>query len=242
MSNLFSRFLNNYIPAQCLVCRGLLNQAQSTVANSAICQACQQALPRWQAAESCPRCARPDTQGHVCGACLRKPPAFDQTLALYLFVEPLQSMIHAAKFARQWAIFPALAGQLDTEARLNELVRLNADFMLPLPLHRQRLRERGFNQSLEIARTISQLSGIALRRELLLRVRDTEHQSRLSAQARWKNLRGAFECKTDCSGKIIIVVDDVMTSGASLQAAAKALKQAGAARVINLVLARTPFK
>ncbi len=192
-------------------------------------------LPYWEASQSCPQCARPNCAGFVCGQCQAKPPAFDQTLAIFLFQEPIKSLIHAGKFARQWGIFNGLAEQFATF-----LPPIKADCIVPLPLHRRRLGERGFNQALEITQWLAPQFDIPIKPQLLRRVRDTEHQARLSAQARWKNLRSAFACQADCAGQTIIVVDDVMTSGASLQAAAKALKQAGARTVINIVLARTP--
>jgi ComF family protein len=173
--------------------------------------------------------------GLICGACQKKAPAFDQTHAVFLFQEPIKSLIHAAKFAQQWSIFPVLATQL-----AQSQAPPNADYLIPLPLHPHRLRERGFNQALEITRVLSAQWRIPIRQDILIRTRDTEHQARLSANARWKNLRGAFECRIDCANKTLIVVDDVMTSGASLQAAAKALKKVGASDVINVVLARTP--
>ncbi|WP_410498391.1 ComF family protein [Chitinibacter sp. S2-10] len=231
MSNLFSRFLNNLIPVQCLLCARLIADRHSRH----LCAACLAQLSDWPAQDSCPQCARPGTRGLRCGSCQRKPPAYDQSHARFLYVEPVKSLIHAAKFAQQWHIFPTL-----TQLLLTQIDQIDADLIVPLPLHNKRLQERGFNQALEIARPVSQQWGIPLRTDLLYRVSDTEHQARLSANARWKNLRGAFDCQENCSGKTIIVVDDVMTSGASLQAAAKALKQAGARHVINLLIARTP--
>ncbi|WP_218871313.1 ComF family protein [Chitinibacter bivalviorum] len=166
---------------------------------------------------------------------MRRAPAFDQTIALYLFVEPIKALIHAAKFGAQWQILGNLAQFESLLAQLKQ-----ADWIIPMPLHANRLKERGFNQAGEIAQPLSRASAIPIRHDVLARIRDTEHQARLSAKARWKNLRRAFACQCDCTGKTILLVDDVMTSGASLHAAAKVLKAAGAARIINVVLARTP--
>lgn len=234
MSNLFSHFLNKYLPSQCFLCAGIL---QTQERQQALCTACQQSLPYWQASQSCPQCGLPGTDGYHCGACLQSPPAFDSTVALYLFQEPIKALIHAGKFGQQWPIFQLLAEQL-----AQTLAPPRVDYLIPLPLHRARLAERGFNQALEVAQILSSQWHIPLQRNLLQRIRDTEHQARLSARARWKNLRGAFSCNTDCTGKRILVLDDVMTSGASLQVAAKTLKAAGAEQVINLVIARTPAR
>ena len=112
--------------------------------------------------------------------------------------------------------------------------------LIALPLHPARLRERGFNQAVEIARPIAKQFQLPLEIDTLQRIKNTEHQARLNANARWQNMRGAFVYAGDLSGQSVAIVDDVMTSGASLNAAAKALKLAGAIEVQAWVIARTP--
>lgn len=184
----------------------------------------------------CPCCALPTPDGGLCGRCLQRRPAFDATHAALLYQPPLTELIPAAKFGDQWALLPALAELL--LPRLQELPR--PDCLIPLPLHPRRLRERGFNQAQEIAAPLARALAIPLEYEGLIRVRDTEHQTRLSGKARLRNMRRAFVAPGELRGAHIALVDDVMTSGASLQAAAAALKAAGAARVDAWVLARTP--
>ncbi len=113
------------------------------------------------------------------------------------------------------------------------------DCIIALPLHPARLLERGFNQAVEIARPIAQKHQLPLEIDTLLRIKNTEHQARLHANARWQNMHNAFIYQGDLNGKRVAIVDDVMTSGASLNEAAKALKQAGAIEVHAWVVART---
>ncbi|MDR3411814.1 MAG: ComF family protein [Formivibrio sp.] len=172
----------------------------------------------------------------MCGNCLKTPPHFDSTHAAFLYHGVLAQLIPAAKFGARWSLFPALARlMLPT---LQQVPR--PDLLIPLPLHAQRLKERGFNQALEIAKPLVRSLSLPLEHTLLQRTRDTEHQARLSEKARHRNMRKAFVARGDLSGQRIALVDDVMTTGASLDAAARALKQAGAARVDCWILARTP--
>ncbi|MBM5575546.1 ComF family protein [Deefgea sp. CFH1-16] len=107
-------------------------------------------------------------------------------------------------------------------------------------MHPARLKERGFNQALEIAQPIAKRLQLPMEIGLLSRHKNTEHQARLSAKARWHNMRNAFVCRDSANGLRIALIDDVMTSGASMNAAAQALKSAGAIEVFAWVIARTP--
>ena len=115
------------------------------------------------------------------------------------------------------------------------------DLVVPVPLHDARLRERGYNQSMEIARGIASRLDLPLAAEAMARVRDTAAQLELPWKARRENVRGAFSCRQSLDGKTIAVVDDVMTTGATLAEVAATLKKFGAARVVNWVVARTPM-
>lgn len=229
MSNLITRFLNNLAPpAACLLCG-------ADSAHAAFCPACRADLP-WLPALHCPCCALPTIDGGLCGACLKKAPAFTHIHAAFLYTEVLAQLIPAAKFGARWSLLPALA-----ELMLPDLVNApRPDLLIPLPLHPQRLKERGYNQALEIAQPLAKALALPLENRLLVRSKDTEHQARLSEKARHHNMRRAFVAQADLHGKHIALVDDVMTTGASLDAAARALRQAGAARVDGWVLARTP--
>jgi len=228
LSNFIGKFLNYIAPHQCLLC--------TTQSTDALCASCYQSLLRWDASNSCPRCGHVNTQGHLCGACQTAPPAFDRTYAAFLYTEPLSALIQAAKFANRWALLPPLGAYLaqtiSTENRPHRLIAL--------PLHPARLRERGFNQAVEIARPIAKRHQLPLEIDALQRIKNTEHQARLNANARWQNMRGAFMYSGNLTEQRVAIIDDVMTSGASLNAAAKALKLAGAIEVQAWVVARTP--
>lgn len=225
MSNLKISFLNNLSPASCLLCR-------ADCAPDALCTSCRDELP-WLPPNRCPRCALPTLDGSECGHCLHTPPAFDHACAAFAYQGDLAKLIVNAKFGGQWSTLPALAELLLPD------IDHQPDLVIPLPLHPSRLRERGFNQALEIARPLARLQDLPLDTRLLLRLRDTEHQARLHHHARSRNMRKAFYCKGRVDGYSIALVDDIMTTGATLDAAAQALKQAGARRVDVWILART---
>jgi len=218
------------VPAQCAVCGRWPAQP--------VCEACvaRFAQPRAR----CGRCALPVADGAgPCSACLRDPAALDACHAAVSYGYPWRSLL--ARFKFQGA--PGWAGSLATLMRSAPWVEPAldaADVVLAMPLSAARLAERGFNQSLVLAR---RLAGRPVDAGLLLRVRDTPPQSALDRAARLANVRGAFlvdPLRADrLDGRRVVIVDDVMTSGASLAAAAQALRRAGAAHVTGLVFART---
>lgn len=221
---------NMSLPASCLLCCQKSGEA-------AFCEACYRGLP-WLPAMHCPRCALPTMDGGLCGQCLKSIPSFSRTEAAFLYTGEIQQLIHAAKYGKRWSIFSALS-----ELLLPKLMSLSdLDWIIPLPLHRARLKERGFNQAIEIARPLSKKLGIPLKINKLRRIKDTEHQARLTTIVRAKNVQHAFEADDSVYGKNVALVDDVLTSGASLNSASLALLGAGAQRVDCWILARTPIK
>ena len=196
-----------------------------------LCAACAAELPALP--EPCPRCALPSPAGAVCGSCLNRPPHFDTTLALWRYEFPCDRLVQALKYRARLALAEFFARNLASRP-LPEI-----DLVVPMPLHPRRLAERGFNQALEIARGVARRLGRPIEPRCALRVKNTLPQARLPFDERAKNVRGAFLCKLDLSGASIAVVDDVMTTGATLNELARVLKRAGATRVENLVIART---
>lgn len=180
----------------------------------------------------CPRCALASPGGALCGRCLASPPHYDATVAALAYAFPADALIHALKFRGELALAPLLAELLLQRIRQGERI----DLILPVPLSVRRLRERGYNQSAEIARGLAQATPLEL--FLCERSRDTAAQTELPWSERQRNVRGAFRCARRVGGTVA-VVDDVMTTGATLNEVALALKQAGAARVVNWVVART---
>jgi ComF family protein len=196
-----------------------------------LCAACAAELPAL--AESCPRCALPSPAAAVCGSCLNRPPRFDATLALWRYEFPCDQLVQALKYRARLALAGFFARSLASRTMPE------VDLIVPMPLHPRRLAERGFNQALEIARGLARRLGRPLEPRGVLRVKHTLPQTELPYEERAKNVRGAFLCGLDLSGKSVAVVDDVMTTGATLNELARALKRAGAARVENFVIART---
>ena len=220
-----ARLLAALLPRECFLCA-------AASGSDFLCAACFHNLPRLTG-ERCPVCALPTPAAAICGACLKKPPQFDATQAVFRYEFPVDRLVHALKYAHR------LAGA----HFLGEVLALQApgalpDMVLPVPLAPQRLAERGFNQALEIARPLAAQLGLKPETRHVRRHIDTTPQASLPWKERAKNIRHAFACDIDLSGLAILVIDDVMTTGATLNELAGTLKAHGAARVENLVLAR----
>ncbi|MFN3716320.1 MAG: double zinc ribbon domain-containing protein [Thiobacillus sp.] len=216
---------NQLAPPACLVC--------GATTRAPVCAGCQSDLP-WHSSPHCPVCATPTPQGQVCGACLKRPPAFDRTVAALVYRFPVDRLIPALKYHGRLAIAPALAGCM-TPA----LARApRPDVIVPMPLHPARLAQRGYNHAAEVARVLARTLGIRLDFGCCRRIRDTPPQQALKLEARRRNVRGAFSCDPAVAGLHIALLDDVMTSGTSLDELAATLKRAGAREVSNWVVAR----
>ena len=213
---------NLFFGGTCFVCRG-----SST---AVLCDACRAELPRL-AAPLCPRCALPSPQGALCGRCLAEPPAYDATIAVLAYDFPADTLVHALKFRGELALARVLGKMLCTKVSSQRI-----DCVIPVPLSAARLRSRGYNQAGEIARHIAPKK---MELDLCVRRRDSTPQVELPWDERRRNVRGAFGCKRALAGASVAVVDDVMTTGATLEEVAQTLKRAGAARVENWVVART---
>ena len=220
--------LRRALPLHCLACGEPGDDGLD------LCACCRRALPC--AASACPRCAVPLALPGTCGDCLRRPPPLHAAHAAFSYAPPLDRLLPRYKFHRDLASGRLLA-QLMARAFAG-CERPQA--LVPVPLHPARLRQRGYDQALELARPVATLLGLPLRAGLLQRVRATPAQSQLDAPARRRNLRGAFQAASQSLPAHVALVDDVMTTGATLHAAATALRRAGVARVDAWVCARTP--
>lgn len=198
------------------------------------CQPCYGSLP-YLSSHHCKACALPLATAGVCGACLAIPPAFDRTIAAASYAFPIDALLHSLKYEAKLALGPVLADLLDARICPADL----PDFILAMPLHPAKLRERGFNQALEIARRISKTTGIKLLPLAARRIKDTHSQTGLPWKEREKHIRGAFTCDADMSGRRIAIVDDVMTTGATVNELAKVLRKGGARSISAWVVART---
>lgn len=203
-----------------------------------LCPGCEQTLPVLR--HACPRCAipyeHPGTRGE-CGACQKHPPAFTRAIALYHYAPPVDHFIRELKFHQRLGLARLLGEHL---ARRLVAETTRPDLIIPVPLHRARLRERGYNQALEIARPVARALGVPLDFRSLVRVRATAPQTGMTVEARRKNLRAAFAVQDDgaVQNRRVALVDDVMTTGSTVQAAAQCLRAAGAEKIEIWVVTR----
>ncbi len=198
------------------------------------CSACDVALP-YLDKRHCPVCALPTPTGEVCGHCLSHPPLFSSTTAVFGYSFPLDKLVQSMKYGQQLALANTFAIKLGANINSHDL----PDYLIPMPLHPNKLRERGFNQSLLLAAKIARIHKLRLLPDSCQRVRDTTPQSSLPWNERKKNVRNAFRCDADLAGMRVALVDDVLTTGASLNALAEAVRKKGASRIDIWVVART---
>jgi ComF family protein len=203
-------------------------------AREGLCPGCRADLP-WLAHPACPVCAAPLAEAARCGACIAQPPAFTRTVAALEYAFPAAEMIQRFKFDGALWLAPPLAALLCAVA--GEADR--PDVLLPMPLAQARLAQRGFNQCAEIARYAARALAIDCRPELLRRVRDSAPQAARPLSERAANVRGAFVVDRPVGALHIALIDDVLTTGATANAAARALLGEGARRVDVWVIART---
>lgn len=224
LKQLARAWLDAVLPGSCLLCG-------TDSRDALLCPACASDLPALPPAQ-CPQCAEQTTHGERCGACLKTPPHFERTVAVFRYDFPVDRIIHALKYGHQLAVAGWLAD------RLAACLPTGDALIVALPLHDERLRERGFNQSVEIARSLGQRLACPVDCTSLRRTRATPAQADLPLTERQRNVRGAFECRTDFRGRHILLIDDVMTTGSTVNEAARVLKLHGATRVTVAVAAR----
>ena len=216
--------LSALLPQECVLC-GTRSD------DGLLCAGCANTLPLLPVPH-CPVCALPTPSGETCGACLKSAPAYDATVAAWRYAFPVDKLIQALKFQHRLALAGFFA------AAMLDGRRPDADMLIPLPLSPQRLKERGFNQAVEIARALARTLGVSLSLDDCKRALETAPQTSLPWKERRRNVKDAFECRADLTGKTVIVIDDVMTTGATLDEFARTLKRHGAIRVTNWVVAR----
>jgi len=241
--------LNMCLPQACLLCGNTVLNTK----NIALCPDCEGDLPIL--GETCLRCANPletprDKLKNIlsqpgllqikeCGHCLSYPPHFDHSISFFPYISPFNNFVQAAKFKGKLST-AHLLGKLLAQQLQNSMIQLDdrPDGLLPVPLHPSRQRERGYNQAHEIAIPVAKQLQIPIFDRLASRIMATPPQSSLSLKQRQKNLQQAFQVHNDLTDQHIAIIDDVMTSGATVDALAKTLKQAGARRVSVWCLSR----
>ena len=220
--------LSAWLPVPCVFCGAVDRHA-------GVCDGCHADLPGLAIAR-CPVCGIATPGAQVCGACLHSPPAFTHTVAAADYAFPLDAAVVRLKYGRDLALVHALGVVL--RDALRDAPR--PDVVVPMPLSEARLRARGFNQAGELARVVADALRLNLLPAAVARTRDAPPQASLPLSERAQNVRGVFACTRDLEGLDVAVIDDVMTTGATLDALARELRRAGVRKVFCWVLARTP--
>lgn len=229
-----STLLDVVFPRCCILCNSASDQPKD------LCKTCQSLLPI--ILSHCHRCALPLPMDQTtCGQCQKKPPVFDSAWALYAYTSPITSLIKRYKFNRKYAYSAVFSNLMITgiEAALKKSQIQQPDLIIPMPLHWTRTMKRGFNQSMELSKTIAKYFGIQHSNKIATRCKRTHYQSNLSPTARQRNLKGAFTSANTSSYRHIAIIDDILTTGASANALATVLKQQGASKISLWTLART---
>lgn len=240
MIRLVRRIVNLILPVECAGCGTLLSDDPVPF----FCRICWADL-RPLKGPACPRCGRPFasptaltyTSEHLCSACRIKRPAYTKAWSLYAYAPPLDEAIRLFKHRRKVVLADVLGSLMQASVQCPDGI----DLVMPVPLHPDRLKNREFNQSLLLADRLNRKLGAALSYDNLVRLRATQAQTELSRKARLNNLRRAFGVLRPerVAGKRVLVVDDVFTTGTTVNECAKVLRKAGAADVYVATLART---
>ena len=232
MNSCIHFILNHLFPTPCALCDELLHDG------SRLCASCHALLPFFD--DGCEQCGvtLSPSEGKTCAHCQTQPPAFDRTLTLFRYEKPADHWLQQLKFQQRLHYAPLLAG-LFWQRHQERLQRLNAECLIPIPLHRKRLRKRGFNQALELARPLARALSLPLNYKALRRQRDTQQQSKLDAAERPRNVKDAFAWNNKQVPQRVLLVDDIITTGHTANSAALTLKQAGVKEVSLLAFARS---
>lgn len=221
-----------FLPHYCLLCR-------LTETEMGLCADCIKSLP-WQEIV-CPRCAQPMTESILCADCLQHDIFYDQIIAPLRYEQAMRYLISQFKFHER-LVCANLLSDLFIQHIKTRTDFIQADLLVPVPLHKLRLRERGFNQALEMSKQFARAFNIPLQRTILYKKQASVAQSSLDFKSRKKNIKNRFGLKHAVTGKHIAIVDDVVTTGSTVNEIAKLLKQNGATYVSVWAIARTVMK
>ena len=222
----------NLFKINCFLCKSISHNGQL------ICEYCQPTLP-WNAL-ACHQCARPlkvSTPLDLCGECLQKPNELDHCFAPLRYQQPISNFITQLKFNKKLLYSKSLS-QLFLKSLSGKLL---PDIIIPVPLHSKRLRQRGFNQALELAKPISKKLKIPIIKYDCIRIKNTQAQSELPLHKRISNIKNSFQYKGNIAKKNVVIFDDVLTTGNTLNELAKTLKHHGARTVSAWCIARAEF-
>jgi len=238
--DIFARFLELVYPPKCHICQTFIADRKDGPVH--FCEACLKSLVKISS-PLCPLCGTPFIsqveEDHLCGECMKKRPHFDALAAPFLYEGGIMDAVHQVKYNGKTYVAESLAEFLAPFAK-ERFGETKGFLMIPVPLHPGRLRERGFNQSLILARAAGSALETSLDFISLRRIKYTQPQTGLKRSERLMNVKGAFgiEARPDLKGKTVILVDDVATTGSTFNECARILKKAGCKKVYCLALAR----
>lgn len=211
------RLLADYLPSHCRLCDARTSE------DPVLCENCLAQLPWWQ--EGCRHCGLALIEAEICGQCLQKGKVVDRVVALFRYEGKVAPMLHGLKFGRELS-YAACWGRLLARKICSMETSAHIQAIIPVPLHYQRLRQRGFNQSLEIAKPIAQALALPIFHHAVVRLKATAAQAELSKEERRRNVRNAFNVVAPLP-KRVAIVDDVMTTTATARALVKVLRAHG---------------
>ncbi|MDF2867854.1 MAG: hypothetical protein K0S11_1324 [Gammaproteobacteria bacterium] len=222
--------LDLILPPACILCDAA---CKSTIN---LCQACIADLPYIK--QACKTCGLPLSNANLtCGACLINPPIYDRLVTPFYYQHPLNFIVTAIKFHNKLN-YAKILGLLLADAVRQRVFNL-PEIIIPIPMHRERLKERGYNQALEIARPISRLLDIPIDYQSCARLKSTSPQTGLKTKQRRQNIKNAFHIRRDFTAKHVALVDDVVTTGSTITELCKVLKSYGVKHIQIWGCART---
>ena len=238
--------LDSLYPARCLCCgaAGQYNSGFSTTAryHLDICVSCERALP-W-IKNCCSKCALPlaeaGSENQICGRCLKKQPYFSSSISLFSYEKDITNLMHQLKFHNKLTVSRLFGELLSRKVIEQKLER--PDCLLPVPLFKKRMRQRGFNQSIEITRQLAKVWQLPLDTHSIIRVRATTPQTGLDAKQRKRNIKGAFSVAKEMNYQHVAIIDDVVTTTSTVNELSRVLLRAGVKKVSVYSVARAPIK
>lgn len=231
----YEKVLNFLLPHYCVLCNTLTHR------DIDICANCEAELPKITCACKCCGQALFSNQ-EFCGSCLQNPPPFHRTIAMYHYQSPIDYLIQTIKFCNNLLYANVLGRLLAQEVGHYYHNSAFPEALIPVPLHLERLRERGYNQAVELARPVEKILQIPIDQYCCSRIKDTQAQATLEAKNRAANIRHAFKCKKHLRYKHVAVIDDVMTTGSTMSEFCQTLRNSGVKKIDVWVVARANFK
>ncbi len=225
--SVYRQFLDIVAPPRCVICKKVATW---------LCADCARGIPLFYA-PLCPRCGRPESGRQLCRVCQKTPLDVAPIRATFLFQGAVRDVVHALKYRGARDILIPLAERMAEAWRYH---KMESDLLVPVPLHANREAQRGYNQSVLIAKLLGSQLGIPVATEMLTRTRDTRSQTKLNREERKQNVHNAFAYRAGykLNGICVTLIDDVATTGATLEACAVVLMSNGARRVNAFTLAR----